>query len=64
MSWVPDTGWLTQVRIGSSVGDLHYDLAVDASGQGRPSAVAAGLQSAAPAQPDPIGWLFGLLAWR
>jgi hypothetical protein len=64
MSWVPDTGWLTQVRIGSSVGDLHYDLAVDASGLGQPSAIAAGLESAAPAQPDPIGWLFGLLAWR
>jgi hypothetical protein len=64
MSWVPDSGWLTQVRIGSSVGDLHYDLAVDASGLGRPSAVAAGLESVAPAQPDPVGWLFGLRAWR
>ena len=44
MKWVPDTGmWLTYLRVDASAGDLTYDLAVDASGAGRPSYVAAGL---------------------
>ena len=43
MGWVPQTGWLTQLRIDASPSELRYDLAVDASGQGTPSRVAAGL---------------------
>jgi hypothetical protein len=43
MAWVPDSAWLTKLSIDSSVADLKYDLAVDASGQGAPSARAAGL---------------------
>jgi hypothetical protein len=62
MSWVPDSAWLTQVRIGSPVASLRYDLAIDASGLAKPSWTAAGLET--PAQPDPLGWLFGLLARR
>jgi hypothetical protein len=43
MEWVPQNAWLTKLRIDSRAGDLSYDLAVDASGQGQPSRLAAGL---------------------
>lgn len=46
MGWVPESGWLTKVRIDASASQLSYDLAVDASGQGAPSRVAAGFASA------------------
>ncbi len=49
MEWVPQAGWLTKLRIDAGPSDLSYDLAVDASGQGTPSAVAAGLSPARPA---------------
>jgi hypothetical protein len=45
MEWVPQAGWLTKLRIDSRAADLSYDLAVDASGQGTPSRLAAGLSS-------------------
>jgi len=48
MEWVPTSGWLTQLRIDSSAADLAYDLAVDASGQGSPSRLAAGLDPIEP----------------
>ena len=57
MSWMP-TGsmWLTHLVINSAAGDLTYDLAVDASGRGRPSWVAAGLIAPrAPVSPGPRG---------
>jgi hypothetical protein len=63
MSWVPDSAWLTQLRIGSSVADLRYDLAIDASGYGMPSRTAAGLESTSPVD-SPLGWLFGVLSRR
>jgi hypothetical protein len=43
MEWVPERAWLTRIRIDAAAADLRYDLAVDASGQGTPSRVAAGL---------------------
>jgi hypothetical protein len=43
MDWIPASGWLTQIRLDATPGDLTYDLAIDASGQGAPSRVAAGL---------------------
>jgi hypothetical protein len=49
MGWVPTTAWLTKLTVNSSVADLAYDLAVDASGQGTPSRHAAGLDPAPPA---------------
>jgi hypothetical protein len=56
MAWVPDTAWLTKVRIDAQAGGLRYDLAVDASGQGTPSRVAAGLDPVPPVGiPDPLG---------
>jgi hypothetical protein len=43
MDWVPQSAWLSEVRIDTTVSDLRYDLAIDASGQGTPSYSAAGL---------------------
>jgi Uncharacterized protein conserved in bacteria (DUF2330) len=52
MDWVPgDDMWLTQLRVNAFAGDLTSDLAIDASGYGRPSPVAAGLRM--PALPTP-----------
>jgi hypothetical protein len=42
-AWVPESAWLTKLSIDTTAGALTYDLAVDASGQGAPSARAAGL---------------------
>ena len=42
MEWVPSRAWLTKVAVDGSAGQLGYDLAIDASGAGRPSAVDAG----------------------
>src|SRR5438270_3009695 len=51
MEWVPPTMWFTAFHVGEQAGRLHYDLAVDASGRGRPSLVAAGLRR--PTKPVP-----------
>jgi hypothetical protein len=45
MDWVPRSAWLTRLRVTSTVAELRYDLAVDASGQEAPSRVAAGLDA-------------------
>jgi uncharacterized protein DUF2330 len=42
MEWVPQSAWLTQIRIDASASQLKYDLAIDASGAGTPSRVDAG----------------------
>jgi hypothetical protein len=54
MDWVPESAWLTELRVDSTVADLHYDLAIDASGEGRPSATAAGLDSPWPLAADTL----------
>jgi len=43
MGWVPDRAWLTQIAIDGDAAQLSYDLAIDATGAGHPSRVAAGL---------------------
>jgi hypothetical protein len=43
MEWIPPSGWLTKVAVDGTAAQLSYDLAIDASGAGQPSAVAAGL---------------------
>jgi hypothetical protein len=43
MGWVPESAWLTKVRINASAPDVAFDLAIDAGG-GLPSLVDAGLQ--------------------
>jgi hypothetical protein len=42
MEWVPSSGWLTKVAVDGTAGQLGYDLAIDASGAGKPSAIDAG----------------------
>jgi hypothetical protein len=44
MSWIPTRGWLTQVRVDADADQLTYDLAVDETGSGHPSPVAAGFE--------------------
>jgi Uncharacterized protein conserved in bacteria (DUF2330) len=44
MRWLPSSNmWLSYLRVDAKAGDLGYDLAVDASGAGRPAPIAAGL---------------------
>jgi hypothetical protein len=53
MKWLPsDEMWLTYLRLDAEAGELDYDLAIDASGAGRPSPVAAGLEPVP--EPDPV----------
>jgi len=47
MAWIPERAWLTKVRVDAAAPELAFDLAIDASGRGQPSAVAAGLSVAA-----------------
>jgi hypothetical protein len=47
MEWIPASAWLTKVRVDAAAADLSFDLAIDASGLGQPSYVAAGLSPAA-----------------
>lgn len=42
MEWIPSSAWLTKVAIDGTAGQLGFDLAIDASGAGRPSAIDAG----------------------
>lgn len=51
MGWIPDSAWLTKVRIDAAAPDLRFDLAIDASGNGAPSPIAAGL----PGVPQAVG---------
>ncbi len=43
MAWIPKTSWLTKVGVDGEASQLSFDLAIDASGAGRPSAIDAGL---------------------
>jgi hypothetical protein len=52
MGWIPDSAWLTKVRIDASAADLRFDLAIDATGRGQPSIVRAGLS---PFEAPPVG---------
>ena len=63
MEWIPQSAWLMKVRVDSRAADLRYDLAVDATGQGLASRVAAGLDMPQDAPPPPAEasvWLLGL----
>jgi Uncharacterized protein conserved in bacteria (DUF2330) len=57
MKWLPESGmWLTYIRINETAANLKHDLAIDASGYGRPSPVAAGYPAASGAAPWPVIW--------
>jgi len=49
MGWVPTASWLTYFKVRSPSSQLRYDMAIDASGGGQPSPVAAGLVAGSPA---------------
>ena len=42
MEWVPERAWLSKVVVDIEAADLAFDLAIDASGAGQPSAIDAG----------------------
>jgi hypothetical protein len=44
MEWIPQSGWLTKIALDGDARQFTFDLAIDASGQGTPSWVAAGLE--------------------
>ena len=57
MKWLPESDmWLTYIRINETAGNLKHDLAIDASGYGRPSPVAAGYPVPAGAAPWSVVW--------
>jgi hypothetical protein len=55
MEWVPQDAWLTKVEIDASAGNLRFDLAIDASGAGKPSLRDAGFAPFGPL-PAPPSW--------
>jgi hypothetical protein len=59
MECVPDKAWLTKIALDGTAPQFGYDLAVDASGAGSPSRVAAGLDL--PGAVDPT--MFAALRW-
>jgi hypothetical protein len=42
MDWIPSSAWLTKIAVDGTASQLGFDLAIDASGAGRPSAIDAG----------------------
>jgi Uncharacterized protein conserved in bacteria (DUF2330) len=58
MGWLPSSGmWLTYIRVNETAGNLTHDLAIDASGHGRPNPAAAGFPApAAGAASWPVVW--------
>ncbi|HZB01452.1 MAG TPA: DUF2330 domain-containing protein [Actinomycetota bacterium] len=57
MRWLPqDDMWLTYIRVNQTAGDLTHDLAIDASGYGRPSPTAAGYPVPTGAASWPVVW--------
>src|SRR5689334_3700811 len=66
MAWVPKDSWLTKVGVDASASQLSFDLAIDASGAGRPSAIDAGLALPGELVPTPamdVSRLFLALAF-
>jgi len=55
MEWIPESAWLTKVEIDAAAGNLRFDLAIDASGAGKPSMRDAGFAPFGPL-PAPPSW--------
>jgi Uncharacterized protein conserved in bacteria (DUF2330) len=70
MGWLPtEDMWFSYLKIDADAADLRHDLAIDATGVGEPSPIAAGLEFPVPALPDfpetthPVwAWVAGLTA--
>jgi hypothetical protein len=57
MKWLPESDmWLTYIRVNETAANLKHDLAIDASGYGRPSPVAAGYPVPTGAARWPVVW--------
>jgi hypothetical protein len=61
MGWMPKSMWLSYIEIQAPAAELRYDLALDASGAGQPSYVAAGFGDAIRHLADFSG--NGFLSW-
>jgi hypothetical protein len=58
MKWLPaEDMWLTYIRVNETAGNLTHDLAIDASGYGHPSPVAAGYPFPPAVTPWPLLWV-------
>jgi hypothetical protein len=55
MEWVPKSAWLSKIEIDAKATDLRFDLAIDASGAGKPSLKDAGFAPFGPL-PAPPSW--------
>ena len=55
MEWVPQSAWLSKIEIDANATDLRFDLAIDASGAGKPSLRDAGFAPFGPL-PAPPSW--------
>ena len=53
MGWVPSDAWLTKVVVDAPADAVDFDLAIDATGAGKPSPVDAGYAPFRPANPAP-----------
>ena len=67
MDWIPQTGmYLSYLQVNTPAVNLHYDLAVDASGREAPSPIAAGLPDGVAPAPLPAGsrvaWIWAAAA--
>jgi hypothetical protein len=67
MGWIPQTGmWLSYLQVNTPAVNLHYDLAVDASGAQAPLPMAAGLPDGVAPAPIPAGsrdaWIWAATA--
>ena len=51
MEWMPESMWLSYLKVDALPAQLTYDLAVDATGAGQPSRTAAGLDLGQPVPP-------------
>lgn len=55
MEWLPESGmWLTHFDMAAAARTVRYDLAVDVSGRGKPSWVAAGLKPKPEPSPEAV----------
>jgi hypothetical protein len=54
MEWMPESMWLSYLKIDALPSQLTYDLAVDATGAGQPSAIAAGYATPGLAPPASV----------
>jgi hypothetical protein len=63
MEWIPGSAWLSKVSIDAAARDIVFDLAIDASGLGRPSLTDAGLSPVVAVAPGlrPELWLLPVL---